>query len=1250
MRNGLRVHQPPVYRLLSTVYVLAVLLFATAPANAAEPIAEAWDYVPAMREVTARAKGRPGVVLHVGDSMTYANPYGQWARVGAGKTAGDKAALEWMHTGADNDLDGWWLCRFDHPDGGRSYTAAGGLRLDELLAGGKQGLSSLADLLDRYRPQAIVLMIGTNDVSAGRDRIQFRNELAAAVKLTLDRGVVLILSTIPPHHAAADLARRVNESIRDVARQHKLPLIDLEREILARRPDDWNGTLLSKDDVHLSAVVGDVTSVSSPTDENLRQAGYLLRGWLSVRKLAEVKQRVFDAIDRGSSTPPQPAGREPGGGQSLRLNVTRDVWFSEVGNEANGNTGGSDRLKVKSIQEMSLVDFDPAPLRGRLVRSATLHVRPRSPEILKRVTIGGIAADWVEGTASGYEPQPGSSCFNWRRFPDQPWAQPQSDLCEVIFGRGGSRWNTADASTPGEGGWQTIAIDPQVVAARIAECSFGLFVFDDTGSEWTRDGNEFKLHLFPNRFLHSRESGAKNAPYLTVELGDHDDRPPAAPAELKAETAKLPPGEARISWLTPKDQGPGETIGFHARLDGRPLDNYLLPAAGAAGQRVTMKLRDVELAATSELTIQAVDSAGNEGPAATVKIQPNKEPGPILPPRDMPSEPGAALLPKLAGVEIAVIDPLDKVDLESGTIIPNQRASYPASNHLWDAEKREIHLQAAKNEFVGFQLVVKGDFPALAIATSFPESDTTFDIQWGRLFPLLHTRQGELPDSVLPLENLAANPRAGFETRSGFRNGNLVGKSGGALLCEIYVPHDAKGGEYVGELLLSTRQGGARLQLHLKLRLTVWDFTLPDYLSFLPEMNCYGLPANERDYYRLAHKHRTFLNRVPYHQNGSIEEGCAPTWDGKRLDWRAWDERFCPYLDGSAFADLPRSGVPIEGFYLPWHENWPSPMEGNYNGDYWADRAFPPGYRQSLVEVARQMAEHFNQRGWHDTLFQGFLNNKNNFKQQGWQRGSSPWLLDEPANFQDYWALRWFGQAFHQGAGAARGQAKLLYRCDISRPQWQRDLLDDVLDYNVVGGAMRRYRRMVLDRKEAAGQVVIEYGSANAIDQSNVQPAAWCLDAWSLGADGVLPWQTIGNDESWTKADTLALFYPGKPAGYEQPIPSLRLKAFCRGQQDVEYLTLFSQLKQAPRWQIGRELRQWLKLAGERRASGVPAAEDAGVIHYQDLKPVDLWALRVALGEAISAVHPPAKRRLVEFKTPIREVRPMSAFEVRAEP
>jgi hypothetical protein len=403
-------------------------------------------------------------------------------------------------------------------------------------------------------------------------------------------------------------------------------------------------------------------------------------------------------------------------------------------------------------------------------------------------------------------------------------------------------------------------------------------------------------------------------------------------------------------------------------------------------------------------------------------------------------------------------------------------------------------------------------------------------------------------------------------------------------------------------------------------------------------MNSYGLPPNERDYYRMAHRHRVVLNKVPYAHRGTVEQGCAPKWDGKRLDFKAWDERFGPYFDGSAFADLPRKGVPLERFYLPLFENWPTPMEGNYNGDYWADRAFPARYRAAFVEVSRQFAEHFRAKGWDDTMFECYFNGKNNFKAEGWSRGTCPWLLDEPFNFQDYWALRYFGAAFHEGVSKAKpGKAKLVFRCDISRPEWQRDALDGLLDDNVVGGAFRRYRRIVLDRKEAQGQVVIEYGTTNAIEDANVQPVGWSIDAWALGVDGVLPWQTIGDNNSWKQADTLSLFYPAPSGWGGAPVPSIRLKAFRRGQQDVEYLTLWSIAKGEPRWAVGRRVREALGLVAERKGTGA-GGEDAGVVHYGRLRPQDLAALRDRIGDDLSKLKPPPKRRLVDLRTPPRDV------------
>ena len=323
----------------------------------------------------------------------------------------------------------------------------------------------------------------------------------------------------------------------------------------------------------------------------------------------------------GTVPPATPSARDA----PVRLEVLRDTWVSEAGSEADGNNGGASRLKLKSIQEMSLIDVDPAPLRGRVISGAWLHLKLAGDQPLRRVTVGGIGAEWFEGTGSGYERQKGAATFRHRRHPDLSWssARPAGDLCNVILGNGGTNWGMADASPPDADGWQRIAIDPEVVAARAAGLSHGLLVFDDTGSEFTHEGDRFNLRLFPNRFVYSRDQNRASAPYLTVSLGAADQLPPAAPTGLISESRELPPGEAIVSWVTPRDQGPAGTLGFTATLDGRPVPRELIPLAGQAGARVEMHLRDLGLERLSSalVSVRAVDGAGNTGPAATATVR-----------------------------------------------------------------------------------------------------------------------------------------------------------------------------------------------------------------------------------------------------------------------------------------------------------------------------------------------------------------------------------------------------------------------------------------------------------------------------------------------------------------------------------------------------------------------------------------------------------------------------------------------------
>src|SRR5262249_28639260 len=165
---------------------------------------------------------------------------------------------------------------------------------EQLRAGGKNGRRALAKLLDTYKPQLVVLMIGTNDVTAGRTVAAYRADLERAVDLMLGQGTVCILSTLPPHPGQPALAKSYNDAIRAVARARELPLVDYEREILQGGPDDWNAPLRQKNAVPPPAEEGGPNAAWEPTPETLPNSGYLLRGWLSVKKMGEVKPPVPD--------------------------------------------------------------------------------------------------------------------------------------------------------------------------------------------------------------------------------------------------------------------------------------------------------------------------------------------------------------------------------------------------------------------------------------------------------------------------------------------------------------------------------------------------------------------------------------------------------------------------------------------------------------------------------------------------------------------------------------------------------------------------------------------------------------------------------------------------------------------------------------------------------------------------------------------------------------------------------------------
>ena len=942
----------------------------------------------------------------------------------------------------------------------------------------------------------------------------------------------------------------------------------------------------------------------------------------------------------------------PPKGSPVRAPIVRDNWTSAVGDERYGNNGGSSRMKLKGQQEHSIFDIDPSGLKGKLITGALWHVRSAGVrEPLRRVTVSTLASPWVEGTASRYDRQQGSSCFVQAELGKRDWSYPGSTLMDVAFGGGRTIWRFAEASAPTDQGWQAVAIDPDVLAARVAGLSHGLAAYDDVGSEWSYRGGKFTYSTFPNRFIFSREQGS-SAPWVEVWVNGADSAPPAAVTDIEATTENLPAGEAIVTWTTPADAGGGKTLGFNvafaaagnpptAKVSGQ-VPRYLIPFASPPGKQVRMHLAGLALPPGSAvtLTISAVDSAGNVGPAASKVIRVSAEPAAMELP-DVGIEPfqPSTNLPAAGGLKVGVVDLLDKINPATGDMIPPHPAEYLGGNHLWSAPNKLVRLYAARNEAVCFQINLEGSAKRARATLTFPAA-ASFTAKVER-FDYVQTSAGILPDVIVPLpaDGTFAVPFADDPEAAGAKNVSL--------LAEVYVKHDAKPGTQRGTLRIEA-DGGA---LDIAVELNVWDFTLPDKLSFIPEMNCYGTadPVTGLEYYRLAHEHRLCINRLYYNWRGQPSQlsgqlSAAPGWSGGAFDWAAWDKAFGPLLDGSAFADLPRAGEPVDVFYLPLCENWPAPIEKNYLKTYWIDRAFRPEYREELSKAFSQFARHCDQRKWHQTIFEFYLNNKVYFKREGgWARSSALWVFDEPVNTQDFWALRWYGAAWQQAVAASGGEAKMWFRADVSYSQYERDIFRDVLDMECLGGFDEQKMRMARERSLlGGGGCHVQYGSANDPATANLQPALWCLKAFADGSVGVLPWQTIGAADKLTKGAPTGLFIAAPPSGAPRGapraaggvVPSVRVKAFRRGQQDVEYLTMLGDVSGKPLFAVAGMLRKRIDLAGQVRKA---SEADAGTVSFDKASPAALWRLRVAAGAAVSAKHPPYRRCIRPITVPKRD-------------
>jgi len=294
--------------------------------------------------------------------------------------------------------------------------------------------------------------------------------------------------------------------------------------------------------------------------------------------------------------------------------------------------------------------------------------------------------------------------------------------------------------------------------------------------------------------------------------------------------------------------------------------------------------------------------------------------------------------------------------------------------------------------------------------------------------------------------------------------------------------------------------------------------------------------------------------------------------------------------------------------------------------DHWkvagtVEEGFSPQMQETWVAVAKDYLAHIRAKGW-KTQFQVYLNDKYYYKQydtkrKAWGQGVSFWLLDEPVHADDFLALGFFGRLLRRaqsGQGPAGDRSHVVFRVDVSQPNWGRDLLDRLVDVNVTGG-WPEYRRLLEGWKSLFGQRYWTYGDTPPLAMSALSLSTQALALWAEGVDGYVPWLVLGEDRNWKDFASTSVIYPGGPAGVDGPCASLRLKAYRRAEQDVEYVWAYANKRGWLRDDPAR--RRIAALLGDvlevKRTFGFLDSEGARTTQFEGMSPAALDALRSAL-------------------------------------
>jgi hypothetical protein len=143
------------------------------------------------------------------------------------------------------------------------------------------GLSPLECEYSWLRPSVAIIMYGTNDVGY-RTEESYYSDLSSIVRISIERGIIPILSTIPNRPDQAQRVIRFNEIVHQVANENTIPVMEYYSATISL-PNYG----LTFDNVHPSSPSSGLGGAAALLPANL-QFGYTQRNLLALQSLYAV--------------------------------------------------------------------------------------------------------------------------------------------------------------------------------------------------------------------------------------------------------------------------------------------------------------------------------------------------------------------------------------------------------------------------------------------------------------------------------------------------------------------------------------------------------------------------------------------------------------------------------------------------------------------------------------------------------------------------------------------------------------------------------------------------------------------------------------------------------------------------------------------------------------------------------------------------------------------------------------------------